>query len=88
MLVFVIPGALREFSAGRADVRVEGAAATTREALALLWKECPGARGDWDVQLVWELQNLGLGNRARQRERRTEHQAALIEAFQIGRAHV
>ena len=44
MLVFVIPGALREFSAGRADVRVDGAAATTREALALLWKECPGAR--------------------------------------------
>lgn len=43
-LVFVIPGALREFSGGRGDVRIDGAAATVRDALALLWKECPGAR--------------------------------------------
>ena len=43
-LVFVIPGALREFSGGRADVRIDGAASTVREALALLWKACPGAR--------------------------------------------
>lgn len=42
--VFVIPGALREFSAGRADVRIDGTAGTIGEALALLWKECPGAR--------------------------------------------
>lgn len=43
-LTFVIPGALREFSKGRADVRVETAAATAGEALAALWAECPGAR--------------------------------------------
>jgi molybdopterin synthase sulfur carrier subunit len=43
-LVFVIPGALREFSAGRADVRIDAAARSTAEALALLWAECPGAR--------------------------------------------
>jgi outer membrane protein TolC len=42
-----------------------------------------GARGDWDVQLVWELQNLGLGNRARQRERQAEYEAALVEVFRI-----
>lgn len=43
-LVFVIPGALREFSGGRGEVRIDGRAATIREALALLWKACPGAR--------------------------------------------
>ena len=43
-ILFVIPGALREFSGGRADVQIGGAASTVREALALLWKECPGAR--------------------------------------------
>ena len=43
-LVFVIPGALREFSAGRGDVRIDSTATTTAEALSLLWKECPGAR--------------------------------------------
>jgi outer membrane protein TolC len=41
------------------------------------------ARSDWDVQLVWELQNLGLGNRARERERQAEYQAALVEAFRV-----
>lgn len=43
-LTFVIPGALREFSRGRAEVRIEAAATTAREALTLLWRECPGAR--------------------------------------------
>jgi outer membrane protein TolC len=42
-----------------------------------------GARSDWDAQLVWEIQNLGFGNRARIRERRAEHQAALIDVFRI-----
>jgi len=42
--VFVVPGPLREFSGGRGDVRVEGSAASVREALGLLWRECPGAR--------------------------------------------
>jgi outer membrane protein TolC len=42
-----------------------------------------GARSDWDAQLVWEIQNLGFGNRARIRERKAEHQAALIDVFRI-----
>ena len=46
-LVFVIPGALREFSGGRAEVQVDAAGTppgTVAGALALLWAECPGAR--------------------------------------------
>ncbi|MEX2272885.1 MAG: ubiquitin-like small modifier protein 1 [Vicinamibacterales bacterium] len=43
-LVFVIPGALREFSAGRSEVRLDGSAGTVGDALSLLWTECPGAR--------------------------------------------
>ena len=43
-LTFVMPGALREFSGGRGEVRVGGAARSAAEALALLWAECPGAR--------------------------------------------
>ena len=43
-LTFVMPGALREFSGGRGEVRLGGAARTAAEALALLWAECPGAR--------------------------------------------
>lgn len=42
--VFVIPGPLREFAAGRSEVRVDGQAGSAREALALLWTACPGAR--------------------------------------------
>src|SRR5262249_33995883 len=41
------------------------------------------ARGDFDVQLVWEFQNLGLGNRARVSERRAEHQLSVIELFRV-----
>ena len=43
-IVFVMPGPLREFSGQRSDVRIEAPAPTIREALALLWRECPGAR--------------------------------------------
>ena len=46
-LVFVIPGALREFSGGRAEVRVDPGdppPRTVSAALARLWAECPGAR--------------------------------------------
>ena len=46
-IVFVIPGALREFSDGRAEVRLDtapGWAGSVAAALALLWAECPGAR--------------------------------------------
>jgi molybdopterin converting factor small subunit len=43
-VVFIIPGGLREFAAGRGEVTVSGRVATVSEALALLWAECPGAR--------------------------------------------
>ena len=38
-------------------------------------------RSDWDVQVLWELQNLGFGNQARVREKQAEHQLATIELF-------
>lgn len=40
-----------------------------------------GGRFDYDLQVMWELQNLGLGNRARANERKAEHAAALLELF-------
>lgn len=42
--VFVIPGALQVQAGGRSEIRIEGHAATVGEALALLWRECPGLR--------------------------------------------
>jgi outer membrane protein TolC len=42
-----------------------------------------GARSDFDLQVLWELQNLGFGNRARVNERRAEHQLSLLEQFRI-----
>jgi outer membrane protein TolC len=39
------------------------------------------ARSDFDVQVLWELQNLGLGNRARVDERRAENRLAALELF-------
>lgn len=39
------------------------------------------ARGDFDVQVLWELQNLGLGNWAKVKEKRAENQAAIVELF-------
>jgi outer membrane protein TolC len=38
-----------------------------------------GPRNSVDVQLVWELQNLGLGNRAAVRERDAERRIAMLE---------
>src|SRR5262249_27258434 len=40
-----------------------------------------GARMDIDVELLWEFQNLGFGNRARVEERRAENQLAVLELF-------
>jgi outer membrane protein TolC len=40
-----------------------------------------GARSDFDIQVLWELQNLGFGNRARVNERRAENQQAILELF-------
>jgi outer membrane protein TolC len=41
------------------------------------------ARSDIDVQVVWELQNLGFGNKAKVQERRAENQLAVLELFRI-----
>jgi outer membrane protein TolC len=42
-----------------------------------------GSRSDFDVQVLWELQNLGFGNRARVAERRADHQLSMLELFRI-----
>jgi outer membrane protein TolC len=52
-------------------------------------------RNDADLQVLWELQNLGFGNRARIDERRAEHREALLTklrtqdlvAAEVVRAH-
>ena len=41
------------------------------------------ARNSIDMQLVWEFQNLGFGNRAAVRERQAESQVAVLEVFQV-----
>jgi outer membrane protein TolC len=38
-------------------------------------------REDVDVQLLWQLDNLGFGNRARSRLRASEQRAATLELF-------
>ena len=40
-----------------------------------------GGRFDIDVQLLWEFQALGFGNRARVDERRAEYEAATLDLF-------
>jgi outer membrane protein TolC len=40
-------------------------------------------RDDVSVGLVWELKNLGFGNRALVRERRAEQQQLLVELFRV-----
>jgi outer membrane protein TolC len=42
-----------------------------------------GARGDFDIQVLWQLENLGFGNSARVRERRAEHQIAILESLKL-----
>jgi outer membrane protein TolC len=42
-----------------------------------------GPRLDADVQLYWQLDNLGFGNRARIRQRNAEREQALVELFRI-----
>lgn len=41
------------------------------------------ARSDFDVQVLWELQNFGLGNAARVKERRAENEVAILELFRL-----
>ncbi|HZU39240.1 MAG TPA: TolC family protein, partial [Gemmataceae bacterium] len=40
-----------------------------------------GARSDFDIQLLWQLQNLGFGNRALVHQRQAENQQAVLELF-------
>lgn len=40
-----------------------------------------GARNSMDLQVLWEFQNLGLGNRAAVREKQAENQIAFWELF-------
>ncbi len=40
-------------------------------------------RSDVDLQLLWEWQNLGLGNHSRVKERQAEHALSLVELFRV-----
>jgi outer membrane protein TolC len=42
-----------------------------------------GPRNSVDLQLVWELQNLGFGNRAAVKERQAENRLAVLELFRV-----
>ena len=42
-----------------------------------------GLRGDIDLQLLWQFDNLGFGNRARTHQREAERRLAIAELFQI-----
>jgi outer membrane protein TolC len=41
------------------------------------------ARGDFDLQILWEWQNLGFGNQARVKEKQAEHQQAILDLFRL-----
>ncbi|MDA1180505.1 MAG: TolC family protein, partial [Planctomycetota bacterium] len=38
-----------------------------------------GVRGDFDALAIWQVQNFGLGNRARQNERSSQHRQAHLQ---------
>src|SRR5262249_47652875 len=40
-------------------------------------------RGDFRLQVLWQLDNLGLGSFGRVRERRAEHQLAILESLRL-----
>jgi outer membrane protein TolC len=42
-----------------------------------------GARGDFDIQVLWELRNLGLDNIKRVDERRSESQTVMLDAVSL-----
>ncbi|HLJ92922.1 MAG TPA: TolC family protein [Gemmataceae bacterium] len=42
-----------------------------------------GLRGDLDLQVLWQLDNLGFGNRARIHQRTAENHLAVLELFRI-----
>src|SRR5262249_31756614 len=41
------------------------------------------ARGDFDVQVLWELQNLGFGNKALVDQRRAENRLSVLDLFRL-----
>jgi outer membrane protein TolC len=41
------------------------------------------ARSDFDVQILWELQNLGFGNRALVDQRRAENRLSVLDLFRL-----
>lgn len=43
-MLFVIPAPLRELAGGRDELQVDGTAGSLGDALALLWRSCPGVR--------------------------------------------
>jgi outer membrane protein TolC len=42
-----------------------------------------GARGDFDLQLLWEVQNLGFGNRALVDQRCAENRLTVLDLFRL-----
>jgi outer membrane protein TolC len=40
-------------------------------------------RQDWDLQVLWTLQNFGFGNRALVKQRAAENKVALVELFRV-----
>src|SRR5262249_20297904 len=42
-----------------------------------------GSRFDCDIQVLWQLESLGLSNRARVRERRAEHELSILESLRL-----
>jgi outer membrane protein TolC len=40
-------------------------------------------RSDWDVQVLWQLDNLGFGNRGRTQQRAAENRLAVVELLRI-----
>jgi outer membrane protein TolC len=42
-----------------------------------------GYRGDIDLQLLWQFDNLGFGNRGRVHQREAENRLAVVELFRI-----
>ncbi len=43
----------------------------------------PGWRGDLDLQVLWQLDNFGFGNRARVHQREAENRLAVLDLFRL-----
>ena len=63
-VIFHIPGALRDFTAGRSKVAIEESPATLADALAALWTLYPGVRDRIATEQgqVREHINIFIGN--------------------------